>query len=60
MAQQDLKVKAASGMVWTALQKFSVTLITFVSDIILARLLTPYDFGCIEMLAIFVLLSEYT
>lgn len=58
MAQQDLKVKAASGMVWTALQKFSVTLITFVSDIILARLLTPYDFGCIEMLAIFVLLSE--
>lgn len=58
MAQHDLKQKAATGMVWTALQKFSVTLITFVSDIILARLLTPYDFGCIEMLAIFVLLSE--
>ncbi len=58
MAQQGLKHKAASGMVWSALQKFSVTLITFVSDIILARLLTPYDFGCIEMLAIFILLSE--
>ncbi len=40
------------------MQKYSVTLITFVSDIILARLLAPYDFGCIEMLAIFMLLSE--
>lgn len=45
-------------MLWTAIQKYSVTLVTFFSDIILARLLTPYDFGCIEMLAIFVLLSE--
>lgn len=45
-------------MVWVTVQKFAVTFITFVSDIILARLLSPYDFGCIEMLAIFMLLSE--
>lgn len=53
-----LRQKATSGVVWTALQKYSVTFITFVSDIVLARLLTPYDFGCIEMLAIFMLLAE--
>ena len=58
METQSLKIKATSGVLWTALQKYSVTFITFVSDIILARLLSPHDFGCIEMLAIFMLLSE--
>ena len=58
MADTSLKNKAVSGMVWTALQKYSTTFANFVSDIILARLLSPYDFGCIEMLAIFMLLSE--
>ena len=45
-------------MVWSAVQKYSTMLISFVSDIILARLLTPYDFGCIGMLAIFLVLAE--
>ena len=54
----SLKQKTVSGMIWTALQKYSVTFFTFISDIVLARLLSPYDFGCIEMLAIFILISE--
>ena len=58
MAQNKLKQKAASGMVWTALQKYSTMLIQFVSGIILARLLTPYDYGCIGMLTVFVVLAE--
>lgn len=45
-------------MVWTALQKYSKILISFVSDVVLARLLTPFDFGCIGMLAIFMVLAE--
>ena len=32
--------------------------ISFVSGIILARLLTPYDYGCIGMLSIFMVLAE--
>ena len=56
----SLKQKATSGFVWSALQKYTVMLVTFVSDIILARLLMPYDFGCIEMLAVFILLAETT
>lgn len=55
---KGLKQKAVKGVVWTAAQKYSMTFINFVSDIILARLLTPYDFGCIGMLAIFMILAE--
>lgn len=58
MAKKNLKQKAASGMVWTALQKYSTMLIQFISGIILARLLTPYDYGCIGMLSIFMVLAE--
>lgn len=58
MAQKNLKQKAASGMVWTALQKYSTMFIQFISGIILARLLTPYDYGCIGMLSIFMALAE--
>lgn len=56
--KQGLKQKAVKGVVWTALQKYSTMLIQFMSGIILARLLTPYDYGCIGMLMIFMVLAE--
>ncbi len=55
---KNLKQKAASGMVWTALRKYSTMVIQFISGIILARLLTPHDYGCIGMLAIFMVLAN--
>ncbi|UKK49486.1 lipopolysaccharide biosynthesis protein [Prevotella sp. E9-3] len=55
---KNLKQKAASGMIWTALQKYSTMIIHFISGIILARLLTPFDYGCIGMLMIFMVLAE--
>ena len=58
MSQKNLKQKAVSGMIWTALQKYSTMFIQFISGIILARLLTPYDYGCIGMLMIFMVLAE--
>ncbi len=58
MPQNNLKQKAAAGMVWTALQKYSRMGIQFISGIILARLLTPYDYGCIGMLSIFIVLAD--
>lgn len=59
MAQQSsLRQKATSGMAWSALQKYSTMGIQFISGIILARLLTPYDYGCIGMLSIFMVLAE--
>jgi len=45
-------------MVWTALQKYSTMFVSFISGIILARLLTPYDYGCIGMLSIFMVLAD--
>lgn len=45
-------------MVWTLLQKYSTMFIQFISGIILARLLTPHDYGCIGMLAIFMVLAD--
>ena len=45
-------------MVWTTLQKYSKMFIQFISGIVLARLLTPYDYGCIGMLSIFMVLAE--
>jgi len=45
-------------MIWTAFQRYSKMFIQFISGIILARLLTPYDYGCIGMLMIFITISE--
>lgn len=53
-----LKQKAVSGMLWIALQRYSTIFIQFVSGIILARLLTPYEYGCIGMLTIFMMLAQ--
>lgn len=58
MSNKNLKQKAVSGMIWTALQRYSTMIIQFISGIILARLLTPYDYGCIGMLMIFMVLAE--
>lgn len=54
----DLKQKTISGLVWTATLKFGTLGISFVSNIVLARLLTPEDYGCIGLLAIFIAIAE--
>lgn len=58
MYKGELKRKAVSGMIWTTINKFSKMGIQFISGVILARLLTPYDYGCIGMLAIFMALAD--
>lgn len=56
--QDSLKQKAIAGTIWSAIQKFGISAITFLSNIVLARLLTPDDYGCIGMLAIFLVISN--
>ena len=53
----NLKQKAASGIAWTSIQKFAGMGISFISGIVLARLLTPDDYGCIGMLSIFTVVA---
>ena len=54
----SLKDKTISGMIWSSLQRFGTMGISFISNIVLARLLTPDDYGCIGMLMIFIALSN--
>ena len=55
--QSELKQKTTAGVFWITAQRFSQILVNFVSGIILARLLTPEDYGCIGMLGIFMLIA---
>lgn len=58
MDSKSLKHKAISGVVWSAVDRFSSQGIAFVISIVLARLLTPHDYGLIAMIGIFISISE--
>lgn len=55
---EDLRNQSISGMKWSAIERFSVQGIQFVIGLILARLLTPSDYGIIGMVAIFMAISQ--
>lgn len=54
----DLKQKTKIGIIWNILEKIAVQGIGFVLNIILARLLTPHDYGTVGMLTIFLTFSN--
>lgn len=54
----SLKKQAVSGVFWTFTQQFSVQIINFVVQIILARLLMPEMFGLIAMLSVFISIGQ--
>ena len=56
--EQDIKHKTKIGMFWNAFEKIAVQGISFILNIILARLLTPHDYGTIGMLTIFLTFSN--
>lgn len=58
MAKGSLKYKTISGVFWSGFQKFGAMAIAFIANIVLARLLSADDFGCIGMLAIFIMISN--
>jgi O-antigen/teichoic acid export membrane protein len=53
-----LKQKALGGVIWSAIDSLSNQLITFIIGIVLARLLSPEEFGLIGMIAIFIGISQ--
>lgn len=50
-------MKTANVYIWSTIDKVGSTVITFAGNIILARLLTPNDFGLVAMVAIFIALA---
>lgn len=55
---ESLGHKAASGAIWASIDRFGFMALQFGVNLILARLLTPADFGIIGMLAIFIAVSQ--
>ena len=53
----ELKRKTINGVAWSAVERFSVRGVQFVLGLVLARLLTPSDYGLIAMLTVFMSLS---
>lgn len=54
MAEESLKSKTVHGLGWSAIDNVSRLGITFIVSIILARLLSPEEYGLIGILAIFI------
>lgn len=50
--------KVTISFVWAFIQKFGNTFLSFISNIILARLLLPEDYGAIGMIMIFIVISN--
>lgn len=53
MANSSLKSKVAKGSIWILLEKLSGQAVHFVVGMILARLLTPDDYGTVALTGIF-------
>ena len=56
MSEESLKSKTVKGMGWSALENVTRMGVTFVVSIILARLLSPEEYGLIGILTIFIAL----
>ncbi|MBO4996338.1 MAG: lipopolysaccharide biosynthesis protein [Muribaculaceae bacterium] len=57
MNSESISTKAVKSTIWSALNKFSVTALKFFVNLLLARLLSPNDFGIIGMITIFIAIS---
>lgn len=55
---EDLKKETVKGVLWSALEKFSTGGVLFLANIILARILTPKDFGLLAVITIFVQIAQ--
>ena len=58
MEPNTLKSKTISGLLWKFAERIGAQAITFILSIILARLLTPSDYGAIAILLIFITFAD--
>lgn len=55
---ESLRPKTISGVLWSAVERFSLQGVQFVVNIVMARLLLPIDYGMIGMLTVFLQISQ--
>lgn len=58
MPEESLKNKAKNGLIWSTIERFGTQGIQFIFGIILARLLSPEDYGVIAMPMVFLALAQ--
>lgn len=58
MGNEGLTYKTKKGIIWSSIERFGTQGIQFVFSIILARLLSPSDYGIIAMPMIFLALAQ--
>lgn len=58
MSEQTLKQATTKGLFWSSVERFSNQGVHFVFSIILARLLSPSDYGIIAMVTIFFAVAQ--
>lgn len=55
---KSLKQQTVFGMIWNGVERLGSSILLFITNLILARLLSPEDFGSIGMLMVFISLSD--
>jgi len=55
---ENLRERTLSGLFWNLLERVGLRIVQFLPTILLARLLTPTQFGLIGMLSIFIALAQ--
>lgn len=55
---ESIKKASFAGVGWSAIERFSVQGVSFLIQLVLARLLTPSDYGVVGMLAIFMQVAQ--
>ena len=54
----ELKQKALKGVLWSGIDKAGVKTVSFIVSIVIARILTPADYGVIGMILVFITLAN--
>lgn len=58
MSEQNLKSKTKKGLAWSVIERFATQGVQFLFGIILARLLSPDDYGIIAMPLVFLAIAQ--
>ncbi|MDE7089873.1 MAG: oligosaccharide flippase family protein, partial [Prevotella sp.] len=54
----ELKKKALKGVLWSGIDKAGVKAMSFIVSIVIARILSPSDYGIIGMILVFIAIAN--